>query len=493
MTTAEPPDERVVLVLAPSGRDARLTHDMLENDGLAARVCDDVSALRRCILAGAAAALIAEEALTESAIEQLVEVLDAQPPWSDFPIVVFSGAGRSGDQSSVTAMRALGNVTFLDRPVQVRTMLAAVHSAVRARTRQYEGRNAIAARDRFLAMLGHELRNPLAAIRLAVQLAERHGSEWREQHTVIDRQSRHLGKLVDDLLDVARVTHGKLIIQPADVEIGEILRACVEAREATDHALTLDIPEGMFIVRGDRLRLEQVFNNLLTNALKYTPAGGSVHVRVVPEERSVAVEVDDNGVGIAPELLPRVFELFAQGSQSLARAQGGMGVGLTVVRSLVHLHGGDVDVHSDGLGRGSTFRVRLPLENAPTRASSKPNVVPQRPRRVVLVEDNDDVRTMLEQLLIIAGHDVATANDGPSGLTRILEARPDVAFVDIGLPGFDGYELARRVRARKETIRLVALTGYGQPEDRRRARDAGFDLHLTKPVGIDELEAALGE
>jgi CheY-like chemotaxis protein len=279
-------------------------------------------------------------------------------------------------------------------------------------------------------------------------------------------------------------------------------------------------------VHGDRLRLEQVASNLLTNAIKYTPRGGSVKVTL---RRSKSRETDcfelhvaDTGVGIAADALERIFDLFAQADRSLDRSQGGLGLGLTVVQGLVGLHGGRVEARSEGLCRGSELIVTLPTADArpqdAARVSTRPPPAPPAPpppepssvdvvvqaqetsedevggagsRRVVIVDDNDDLREMLEMLLSSAGHDVTTAADGPSGLDRILERRPDAAFVDLGLPGFDGYELARRVRAGERDTLLVAVSGYAQPEDRRRALDAGFDDHLKKPVGFEQLARVL--
>lgn len=494
MLGGETVDSTLVLIVAPSGRDGTLTEKLLRDGGIEAEVCRDVAELCGRIGASAAVALIDERVLDAAAMESLRDALKDQGDWSDFPIVVFSA--RSTPRRNATAdVGALGNVTFLDRPVQVRTMLAAVQAAIRARQRQYQVRRAIALREQFLAMLGHELRNPLASIRLAVEAMEQTGGgDSPRQRSVIDRQSLHLARLVDDLLDVARVTHGKVVLQRGPLDIAELVRACFLAHRpaASRISYSLSGADEDHWVEGDHLRLEQIVNNLLTNAIKYTPRG-SVNVELRTESGSVALHVRDSGIGIAPETLPRVFDLFSQADRSLDRAQGGLGLGLAVVRGLVDLHGGEVEARSAGLGHGSEFIVTLPRVAKP-EARETSSAAPTRrrdPRRVVIVDDNEDLREMLEVLLVSAGHDVTTAEDGPSGLEQILERKPDVALVDLGLPGFDGYELARRARAAGQTMLLVAVSGYGQPEDRRRALAAGFDEHLKKPVAFEDLESAI--
>jgi signal transduction histidine kinase/CheY-like chemotaxis protein len=493
-------DSEAVLIWTPRGRDAALTARLLERDGLASLVCPDIDALCRGIEHGAGAALLSEEVLMPAAFARLTALLAEQPPWSDFPLLVFSASESPRTRGIQDALRALGNVTFLDRPVQVRNMLAAVHAAVRGRRRQYAARRAIESRDEFLAMLGHELRNPLGAIRLAGELLGQPAddSQRERQRAIIERQTRHLARLVDDLLDVARVTYGKVALRLQPVSLAEVLRACFQSFEPSANAqhlgYTLRIDDAGAIVSGDRDRLEQIFGNLLTNAIKYTPRGGTVRVELARAGEPCVVRIVDSGIGIAAEMLPSVFELFSQADRSLDRAQGGMGLGLTLVRSLVRLHGGQVEAFSKGSGHGSEFRVTLP-RLAIAGVAERP-VAPARgpgaPRRIVIVEDNDDLRVMQEQLLQLAGHDVQTATTGPAGIALILEREPDVAFVDLGLPGCDGFEVARRVRAESRArILLIAVSGYGQLEDRKRAQEAGFDGHLTKPVGLEDFVSSM--
>jgi len=479
-----------VLVLVKGRRETDVTLDLLAKDGLSAFECRDVEALCTCVEEGAAVALIAEEALSATALRELRHVLDRQPAWSDLPIVVFSAPdgrpARLADNPS-----AVGNVTFLDRPVRVRTMLASVHGAIASRRRQYEARRAIESRDAFLAMLGHELRNPLSAISLAAGLLHKKaGDTPQREHAVLVRQTAHLARVVDDLLDVARFTHGKIRVQRQKLDLAEVARESfdvIQPRAAAQGvAFALDVArDGQPLwVDGDRQRLGQALSNLLTNAIKYTPRGGSVDVAAHRVDGACVVEVKDSGVGLDEAMCARVFEPFTQVDTSLDRAQGGLGLGLAIVRSVVELHEGTVEAMSEGLGKGSTFVMRLPPFDATPSdgvSSIPPSVhAPGAKKRILFVEDNEDLRALLAE--IVRGHEVVCAGDGREGLERILSWRPAIAFVDLGLPGIDGFEVARQCRASGYQGRLVALTGYGQARDVARAREAGFDEHLVKPV-----------
>jgi PAS domain S-box-containing protein len=358
------------------------------------------------------------------------------------------------------------------------------------------------AKDEFLAMLGHELRNPLGTLSNAVAVLERLPGDETMRHVVaiIGRQTGHLGRLVDDLLDVARVTSGKIELQRRPVELHGLARRCVDALahagRTERHTVSL---EGVPVhVDGDAARLEQVLNNLLDNALKYTPGGGRVTVTVERDGETAVVRVRDTGQGIRTDLLAHVFDLFVQETQSLDRSRGGLGLGLALVKRLAELHGGSVTVWSAGPGQGSEFTVRLPAVARPAAgaggAAADARPAPA-PRRVLVVEDSPDARESLRMLLELAGHEVETSEDASTGLARLGVFRPDVALIDVGLPGMDGYALARELRGRPETraIRLIAVTGYGQADDRRRALAAGFDLHVTKPVDASMLDAMLGD
>jgi signal transduction histidine kinase len=356
------------------------------------------------------------------------------------------------------------------------------------------------AKDEFLAMLGHELRNPLHAITAAMAVIDRvppaspHAERSRE---IVVRQARHLTDLVDDLLDVARVTSGKIVLDRKVIDLGRVVRRSVavlqEAGRLGDHPVDLEIGEAW--ISGDETRVEQIAVNLVENAVKYTPPGRRIRVRAAVEGNESLFEVSDEGEGIAAELLPRIFELFIQGERTLDRAQGGLGLGLTLVKNLVELHSGRVTAQSEGIGKGARFVVRLPRVDAPERQAPVARVAERdgRALRVLVVEDNADSAETLRTLLTLRGHEVDVAHDGPNAVERALATQPDVALVDIGLPIFDGFEVARRLRAAPggDAIRLVALTGYGQPEDRKAAGASGFDSFLVKPVDLAALSELL--
>jgi signal transduction histidine kinase/CheY-like chemotaxis protein len=368
--------------------------------------------------------------------------------------------------------------------------------------------NALAARDRekdeFLAMLAHELRNPLAPIITAVQVLQARGSPdplAKRQRAVIDRQARHMARLLDDLLDVSRISRNKIELRRQTLDFGAAAEQAVEAARALieerRHELHASIPSEPLFVTADPTRLNQVIGNLLTNAAKYTEPGGRIEVSVDREERAAVLRVADSGVGIAPEFLPRVFELFAQADRSVSRPEVGLGIGLTMVQRLVHLHGGTVEVRSEGLGRGSEFTVRWPLAAAVPEdvdAGAGETIASIVSRRLLIVDDNRDAAETLCDLATLWGHDVRTAHDGPSALEAAAAAPPEVILLDISMPGMSGYEVARRIRSTPELagVTLIALTGYGQEQDRQRTLEAGFDHHLTKPVDPDALRQVLG-
>lgn len=372
------------------------------------------------------------------------------------------------------------------------------------RTRQYEATAAelsaeSAAKDEFLAMLGHELRNPLAAVLSSAELLRRASPlppEAQRLVSVVDRQTRQLSRIADDLLDVSRIRSGKRVLDRSPVDLREVAQGAIDALRASgrdeDHRITVSLPSEPVVVEGDAARLGQVLGNLLDNAVKYTPGGGTIELLLERKRDNALLKVRDQGAGIEPKLLPRIFEVFTQGKIALDRSRGGLGLGLALVKSLVEAHGGRVEARSAGAGRGSEFRVELPLA-VPTVDSGSQNPATIRPLRIVLVEDNPDAREALRELLSLDGHIVAVAADGLAGLRAIHEHQPKVAIVDIGLPLLDGYGLAERVRADPSLgqVRLLALTGYGQPKDLERARAAGFDGHVVKPVDVRELTRAL--
>jgi PAS domain S-box-containing protein len=354
-------------------------------------------------------------------------------------------------------------------------------------------------KDQFLATLAHELRNPLASILSAVAVLDRDSPQTAHAinlRAIIARQTRHLARLVDDLLDVARLTSGKVALQRRSVDVRDAVRHSVDglrqAGRGLEHEVTMSLPGDPVLVNADSLRLEQVIGNLLDNAVKYTPPGRAIRVAVTREAEAGVVRVQDEGAGIAPALLARIFEPFVQAEHPGARPQGGLGLGLALARGLVEQHGGALSAHSAGEGHGSEFTVRLPLAAAGDARDEPRGPRPlRRALSILLIEDNDDARTALRALLESDGHHVDIAADGEHGLEVAAASKPEVVIVDIGLPVIDGYEVARRLRASRSSARLIALTGYGQPEDRRRSQDAGFDAHLVKPVDDAQLARVL--
>ncbi len=414
---------------------------------------------------------------------------------AQFPAEGFSGA------TAVDKGWLAGSVTTITLFVLVATLLLSFVEA-RAAARAAKIQASLAevaqtsrAKDEFLAMLGHELRNPLASISNAAHLlqhSETNGSHREFAQDVIARQSLHLTRIVDDLLDVGRAIAGKMSLnrQPIDlhVAVAEALRALRTAGATADRQLHVE--GGTVWVDADRTRIEQVVTNLVSNAAKHTAPGGRITVCVEALAGAAVLTVSDDGAGMDAETVGRAFELFYQAQQGPARKRGGLGIGLTLARRIIELHGGDIQVASDGLGKGSTFKLRLPAVEAP------PDAVPVRRdgvaacgRRVVIVEDSEDARVSLQRVLEREGHTVHTAADGRSGLDVIASVRPDVALIDIGLPGLDGYALAEQLRSSGSRAYLIALTGYGRPEDRSRAHSSGFDAHLTKPPVMERLLA----
>jgi signal transduction histidine kinase len=396
-----------------------------------------------------------------------------------------------------TAADELALVTLADHAavaLQKARLLAGEHAA------RAEAEAASRGKDELLAMLGHELRNPLSAIASAVYILhapEAPPEAARLAREIITRQNSHLAHLVDDLLDVARVTSGKIVLARHPVELAETVRRAVAALATAGrterHHLAMDLETVWADV--DETRFEQIVTNLVGNAVKFTPAGGSIEVTLRALAGEAVLTVRDTGVGMEPEMLTRVFEMFVQGDRGPRAGKGGLGLGLTLVRRIAELHGGRVEAVSDGTGRGSAFTVRLPAIAHPPLVTSPPLALDDGgggARRILVVEDNADARAMLRRMLEIEGHEVHEAGDGHAGLDAARRLRPDVALIDVGLPELDGYEVARGIREwAGSTIRLVALTGYGQPEDRRQALAVGFDAHLVKPASPASLFGAI--
>ncbi len=649
MSSLPPPAaslERRVLILAPTGRDAELTRGVLGDAGIRCTSCTDMNQLVEELNRGVGALLLSEEALvSEAHLHALGDRLLRQSPWSDLPILLLAHHGA--DSAAVRkAVRTLGNVTLLERPVRVAALVTAALTALRARQRQYHAREHLQDRDRiataltesesrlqalfanaavgiaeltpegrftlvndalcrllgesreglvdlqmvgiahpddrddlamqvgrlmrgeleifsgerrfkrrdgetiwvalsvsrvhdgegaravrgvaviedvterkhaeedlreadrrkdeFLATLAHELRNPLAPIRNSLHIFRMSGIQDPAVLRVTDmmeRQVQHMVRMVDDLLEVSRISRGKIELRRERVDLAAVLRNAAETSlpliEAGRHKLSVGIPDGPIMVDADPVRLSQVFANLLNNAAKYTPPGGRIDIDTSLEHGMAVVCVKDNGEGIPEQMLARVFNMFTQVNTG-ARAQGGLGIGLTLARTLVHLHGGTIEAESEGPGKGCQFRVRLPLARAQalepgSGKERQPGLSPGRMRRVLVVDDNRDAADSLGMLLEFLGAEVAIAHDGRTALEKTGSFHPEVVLLDLGMPEMSGIEVARRMRENPSLagVTLVALTGWGQREDRRRTTEAGFDYHLVKPADLAALQSIL--
>jgi len=499
--------DRRLLLLPPTPKDGSVTQEVLRHAGVETELCATVRALVNEAQRGAAAVLLPEEAIAVAS-RQLTAMVSQQAPWSDLPVLVLTRPGADSAEASL-AVSALGNVTLLERPVRMATLVSTVRTALRARERQYQIRRQLTElhaadqrKDEFLATLGHELRNPLSPLLTCVELLKLSSPSDPAMDRVIgvmQRQAGHLVRLVDDLLEVSRITRGLIEVQRTPVAVADIVSAAVETSrpviEASEHALTVDMANEPLMVYGDDVRLTQVFANLLNNAAKYTDPGGRIDVSVRKSGRTVVVTVRDSGIGIDQEHLPSVFDMFTQVSRSNRRTQGGLGIGLTLVRSLVALHDGSVTASSDGPDRGSTFEVRLPLIAAPIKPHDGTAVLRRFPqRRVLVVDDNLDATETLQALLESLGAVVLAAGSGREALGMFEAFRPDAVLLDIGMPGMDGYEVARRIRALPSGhgTQIIALTGWGQQEDIRRSMQAGFDHHMVKPLDVEKLWGLIG-
>ena len=499
-----------LLALAPTSKDASVTRSLLSSKGIAIEVFPTFDALLEELRSGAAAILLPEEAVAAGRNASLREILAAQPPWSDLPVLVLT---RSGADSAdlEEAVRTLGNVTLLERPVRAATLLSAVRTAIRARERQYQIRGHLEERaraeeslrladqrkDEFLATLGHELRNPLAPLLTGLQLLKLAGPKDPVATRVIgimERQISHLARLVDDLLEVSRITRGLIDVQREPLDLGSIVRSAIDTSrpvlDAARHQLVVDLPADPIAVAGDAVRLTQVFANLLTNAAKYTNVGGHIWLTVRREGERAIISVRDDGIGIPAAQLSSVFDMFTQVDRSNRRSQGGLGIGLTLVKSLVTMHGGRVEARSPGPRAGSEFIVELPiLTGRQIKARKTEPLKAFPPRRILVVDDNRDAGETLGALLSNLGATVSVVDNGFTALEVLETFKPDTVLLDIGMPEMDGFEVSRRIRATTDhrDVMLIALTGWGQEHDYRQSRAAGFDHHLVKPPDIDKL------
>jgi two-component system, sensor histidine kinase len=517
-----PPPESVrerVLLLLPTARDALLTAGILGRNGIVSQACAKPSDLALELAVGTGVVLISEEALAVAGTRSvLAQVVDAQPPWSDLPVLVLARQGADSHEVR-DALQMLGNVTLLERPLRVSALLSTVRTALRARARQYQlqrylqdlesarAAQATAARrkDEFVAMLAHELRNPLAPIRNALNVLSIDDSDPERRQmlrAMMTRQTDHMVRLVDDLMDSSRMSRGRVDLRRERVDLRDALRGAIDIGKpsvtASRSTLEIALPDEPLPVMGDTARLIQVFGNLLNNAAKYGRPDGHILLEATIEGSQAMVSVCDDGIGIEPELLPHVFDLFTQGRRDPERVQEGLGIGLSLVRDLVKMHGGTVTARSEGRGKGACFEVRLPLSFA-TRVPAErtdggiARPPPPVPLRVLIVDDNVDAALSLSLVLEGLGMQHREANSGPEALEIADAFLPQVVLLDIGMPGMDGYEVARHLRGNPHLAgtMLVAVSGWNEEKDRRHGRAAGFHHHFAKPVDIEALMALL--
>jgi signal transduction histidine kinase len=508
-----------VLLLAPTRRDEEVTAKALAAAGVACERCASLRAVIDALASGVGAVMLTDLALTDPQFGVLVAALQQQPPWSSVPLLLLC-RDREHTPALQHLTRQLGNITLLDRPSSLRSMISAVQACLRGRQWQYQIRDHMVAqqqaeealrqadqrKDAFLATLAHELRNPLSPIKTGLQLLRRSPGPTGPRPGLLDmmdRQVSQLVKLIDELLDVSRIATGKVVLQRELADMGSVLALAVEgsqpAIDAAGHRLRVSLPPQPPCVVGDPSRLAQAVGNLLNNAAKYTPAGGDISLTLAQEGPQAVVTVSDTGIGIPPDMLSQVFELFAQVDRTLDRCQGGLGIGLSLVRSLVELHGGSVTASSAGTDQGSSFQIRLPAvvadgaaptPDAPHRNGADTAV--QR-MRILVVDDNADAADTMAMLLRADGHAVQVAYNAAQALEAAQGFLPEAVFCDLGMRGMSGHEFAAHVRRdrRLGAALLVAITGWGGEEDQRRSRAAGFDHHLTKPASIDSIEAIL--
>jgi len=502
-----------VIVLAPTARDGEVTARLLGDASLQSVLGQGWRHAEDLIRAGAGALVVTDAALADPAFKGLLLALESQPSWSDLPVLALC---RHENQASAMRESGLRNLTVLDRPTSARAMVSAVETALRGRRWQYRIRDQVDAmqqaevllrqadqrKNEFLATLAHELRNPLAPIRTGLQLLPRVADDPAALHGMTDmmeRQMSHLLRLIDDLLEVSRISTGKLTVRRERLDLRRVvetaLESCAPLLASGGHRLEVTLPEQAVHVHGDLTRLAQSLGNLVNNAAKYTPDGGRIRVALGRAGEAAVLTVTDNGIGLPPDTLERVFDMFAQVNGSLERSQGGLGIGLALVRSLVSLHDGTVSAQSSGPGQGSTFTITLPLLRELPQTAVPPPVAQAltTARRILVVDDNQDAATSMAMLLGIDGHEMRVEHGGQAALTTAASFQPQAVFCDLGMPGMDGYEVATRLRQDRRFAQtlLVALSGWGAEEDKARSRAAGFDAHLTKPASMDAVAALL--
>ncbi len=506
-------EECRVLLLPATRRDAVVMQALLAREQLSYMVCRHATDLADHLREKAGVILLTDDAFLDPGIEHVMAALQQQPPWSDIPSILLCRTGLQSEMADKVTS-SLRNVTVLDRPTPTRTLISSLKAALRARQRQYQIRaqfvslqsseialkrasdalqDANRRKDEFLAMLAHELRNPLAPLRNGSEILRRQvlGSPAQKVLALMTRQVTQLTRLVDDLLDVSRITEGRIELRRAPVDISSIL---LQACESVEHLLRqknhrLSIQEGAknLYVHGDHARLVQSVANVLINAAKYTDHNGQIGLATRRDGANVVISITDNGVGISPDLLPRVFDLFVQGERSLDRSEGGLGIGLSVVKRLVEMHGGRITASSEGSQRGSTFEIMLPLIDSSVPEITQVVSPRSANKRILVVDDNQDAADTLAEVLDLDGHSIEVVYTAHDAIERAIATRPEVVLLDVGLPDMSGYEVATRLRPILDTAQIIALTGYGQAEDIRKAGAAGFDAHVIKPVDFERL------
>jgi signal transduction histidine kinase/CheY-like chemotaxis protein len=488
-----------ILIHAPVGKDARLIAELFGRAGIACCVCAAPAILLAEMALGAGALLVGDEAITPEFLHAVGGFVDRQQGWSDLPLLIMTRRGAASPELQQRYL-ALGNVSLVERPAQSVTLVSAARSALRARRRQYAMREVDQRKDEFLAMLAHELRNPLAPIRAASDLLRIPALERdkvRQTSEIIARQVNHMTGLIDDLLDLSRVSRGLVTLDRTLLDAGQVVHNAIEQVrpliEARRHRLALRIPREAVFIHGDQKRLVQIVANVLNNAAKYTPEGGDIVLEMLADEDKVTYSISDNGIGMAQHTIEHVFDMFAQAERSSDRSQGGLGIGLALVHNLVTLHGGQVAASSEGIGRGSRFTITLPRAVQPA-GKAAPNqhgaaAAPAQALHLLVVDDNEDAGQMLGLYLESAGYQVTVAHSARAALAAAATDPPDVFLLDIGLPDMDGNELARCLRRMPHSApaKLIAVTGYGQEADRARTAAAGFDHHFVKPVDMAPL------
>ncbi|HWI98364.1 MAG TPA: ATP-binding protein [Burkholderiales bacterium] len=505
------PKETLACVVSPNAADAELAIALLAQTGVQARAYSGMRELASALDDTIGCLILVEEALLAEDVPALQEALARLPAWCDLPLILVSRDVGALGAAAADAFPDAGNVTLLERPINAHTLISAVQMALRATARQREvgellaqREQAVRLRDEFLAMLAHELRNPLAPMSNALHIMRMLKIEdpaALKSIQILERQVGHVVRMVDDLMDVARLERGKVVLKKERLDLNRVVSSavetCLHAAQERGHNVSVRFGVNALPVDGDAVRLEQIVCNLVNNAVKFTTRPDEIVVHTAVEAGFARVAVEDKGIGFHAEAAEHLFDPFLQVNPTLERSAGGLGMGLTIVRRLTELHGGSVHAASEGPGKGSRFVVQIPLASGaaePHPQAAQP-LLERRRRRIVVVEDNPDIRETLRMLLDLWGHEVTMASDGRSGVERVLQERPDVALIDVGLPGMSGYDVARAIRASMPNgeIRLIAVTGYGQPTDRELALQAGFDTHLLKPIAPTVLERLLAQ